>query len=166
MPGQGPQHVHTLITVSSPARLQPVLFPPLITNILIRPRLRTSKAACRFDESEDYFCQRGGEPRRRQACPGDNVVIKNLMYASEGAGSDPALSSCAASVSLTIRQRESPVLLNALSLSPDANVYRLGEALLVGASCQRSDMGDRVALLLLAAAASALAAEPRQASYR
>lgn len=33
----------------------------LITNILIHPRLCTSKAAQRFDEGEDHFCQHGGE---------------------------------------------------------------------------------------------------------
>lgn len=37
--------MHVLITVSSPASLQLVFPPPVITNILIRPRLCTSKAA-------------------------------------------------------------------------------------------------------------------------
>lgn len=77
---------------------------------------------------------------------------------------DPALSSCAASVSLTIRQRESPAL-NTLSFSPDANVKPFGETLPLGALCQRNDMGDRVALLLLAVAASALAAEVRKPAF-
>lgn len=45
----------------------------------------------------------------------------------------------------------------------DENVQSFGETLPSGASRQRNDMGDRVALLLLAAAA-ALAAEVRRAS--
>ena len=77
---------------------------------------------------------------------------------------DPALSSCAASVSLSIRQRESPAP-NTLSLSPARKRQTVRWTLPSGASFQRNDMGDRVALLLLAVAASALAAEVRKIRF-
>lgn len=48
---------------------------------------------------------------------------------------------------------------------PHSNVKPFGETLPSGASCQRNDMGDRVALLLLAVAASALAAEVRKIRF-
>lgn len=45
------------------------------------------------------------------------------------------------------------------------NVKPLGETPPLGGSCPRNDMGDRVALLLLAVAASALAAEVRKICF-